>query len=438
MNLEKFNRWEQMANISKIPKQETITDIKSKPSNQSISDNDILTNEYHKIRVLLVITRMTMGSTNVVLDIASHLNQHPGFEVNIAAGPVPDYEVDLTPLAHEKAIPTKIIQSLTNRKNPILGLKAFLDLRAYIVHGSYDVVHTHSSMAGVIGRLAAFTARVPVIIHHVHGWGLQEDMSGIIRMLYVGLERLCARVTDRMIAVSKPTIQTGLAYQICQEEKFALIYNGIHLEKFRQQVDEQQIRSDLGLDPKYKLVGMICRLDKQKNPMDFIRAAAIVMERYPRVQFLIAGDGPLRSECERLIDDLNLRGKFFLLGFRSDIHRILPTLTLTAMSSLWEGLPFVFQEAMSAGKPVVANNVDGVGDVVIEGETGYLVTPHHPEEMADRILHLLNNNDLCQKMGSVAQKYSDQFSSQQMLEKIEMLYKELVSREENVVRAGIA
>jgi len=414
-----------MDNTSKNIDRETLVGIESKPSDNSMSDQDISTDQYPKIRVLLVITRMTMGSTNVVLDIASHLHQHPDFEVNIVAGPVPDYEVDLAPLAFEKGIPTKIIQSLTNRKNPLLGLKAFSGLRALMVHGNYDIVHTHSSMAGVIGRLAAFTARVPVIIHHVHGWGLQEDMSRIIRMLYLGLERLCARVTDRLIAVSKPTIQKGLAYHICKEDKFVLIYNGIELEKFRQQVDEQQTRSELGLDPEDKLVGMICRLDKQKNPMDFIRSAAIVIEHYPRVQFLIAGDGPLRSDCENLIDDLNLRGRFFLLGFRSDIHKILPALTFTAMSSLWEGLPFVFQEAMSAGKPVIANNVDGVGDIVIDGETGYLVTPHKPEEMADRILHLLNNDELCQKMGKIAQKYSDQFSSQQMLEKTEALYKEL-------------
>jgi glycosyltransferase involved in cell wall biosynthesis len=426
-----------MVNTSKHNEREIVVDKNSISIDQSTLDNLVSTRRRDKIRVLLVITRMTMGSTNVVLDIASHLNQHPQFEVGIIAGPVPEYEVDLTHLAYENKIPTEIVKSLTNRKNPLLALKAFLELRAYMLHGRYDIVHTHSSMAGVIGRLAAYTARVPVIIHHVHGWGLQEGMSGVLRMLYLGLERLCASITDRMIAVSKPTIQTGLMYRICKEDKFALIYNGIHLEKFRQKVDGRQIRKDLSLDPEHKLVGMICRLDKQKNPMDFIRAAAIVIENYPGVQFLIAGDGPLRSECEDLIDNLNLRGKLFLLGFRSDIHRILPILSLTAMSSLWEGLPFVFQEAMSAGKPVVANDVDGVGDVVINGETGYLVPPHHPEEMAERILFLLKNDDLCQKMGIDAQRYSDRFSTQQMLEKIESLYKELVFHDDRVVRAGI-
>ena len=119
------------------------------------------------------------------------------------------------------------------------------------------------------------------------------------------------------------------------------------------------LREELGLDPDCKLVGMIGRLDKQKNPLDLIRTAAIVASRYSKVQFFIVGDGPLHSDCERLINELGLKEKFLLLGYRSDVPRIMSVLTITAMSSLWEGLPLVFLEAMSASKPIVANDVDG-------------------------------------------------------------------------------
>src|SRR4030065_724803 len=111
-------------------------------------------------------------------------------------------------------------------------------------------------------------------------------------------------------------------------------------------MDDQQVRSELGLDPDSKLVGMIGRLDEQKNPLDFIRAAAIVAKNYSKVQFLIIGDGSLRPDCERLINELNLKDQFILLGFRNDVARILPILTMTAMSSLWEGLPLAFIQAM--------------------------------------------------------------------------------------------
>ena len=265
-----------------------------------------------------------------------------------------------------------------------------------------------------------------MIIHHVHGWGLQDDMSKMMRLFYVGSERFCAIFSSRLIAVSKPNIEKGLANKICKEDKFTLIYNGINLEIFQQQVDKQSVCLELGLDPECKIVGMIGRLDKQKNPLDFIRAAAIVIEKYPKVQFVIAGDGVLRPECESLIKELNLAGKFFLLGYRNDINQIYPILALTALSSLWEGLPVVFQESMIAGKPIVANDVDGARDVISNGKTGYLVIPHQPQEMADRILTLLNNEELCCQMGVTAKQHAEQYSSDGMVKQIESLYIELL------------
>lgn len=252
-------------------------------------------------------------------------------------------------------------------------------------------------------------------------------MSKPVQLLHIGLEWLCGRFSDRIIVVSKPDIQRGINYHIGGEEKFSLIYNGIELEKFRQPVNEQQLRSELGLDPDNKLVGMIGRLEDQKNPLDYIRAAAEVAKLYSNVQFLMVGGGPLQNECEQLIREKNLEGKFFLLGFRDDVDKILSILTMTTMSSLWEGLPIAFLESMSAGKPIVANNVDGACDVVRDGETGYLVTPHNPSQMADRILTLLENEELCKKMGDIAQQRSNYYSKQRMLDNHEALYEELYS-----------
>lgn len=411
--------------LSSIPSATTSTDDQNQ--NQSVDVANSVPIRNRKIRVLLVITRLTIGGdTNVILDIASYLKNHPDFDVCLAVGPVPANEVDLTYLANERAIPLKMVPSMVNHINPWLNFKSVMDLYSHIRKEKYDIVHTHSSVAGVVGRMAAELAGVPIIVHHVHGWGIQQDMSTTMRALYLGLERFCTRFTDRMIAVSKPTIEKGVAYKICAENKFALIYNGIDLEKFQEQTDKQTVCLDLGLDPECKIVGMIGRLDKQKNPLDFIRAASIVARDYSKVQFIIAGDGSLRGECECLISDLNLADRFFLLGYRNDINRILPILTLTVLSSLWEGLPVVFQESMSAGKPIIANDIDGARDVIRDGETGYLVTPRQPQEMADRILNLLINDALCNKMGVVAKRSSRQYSSERMVREIETLYRELL------------
>ena len=395
--------------------------------NQQTDAFDSLSNLNRKIRVLLVATRLTIGGDmNVILDIASYLNSHPHFEVHLAAGPVPAHEVDLTYQANERGIPLVMIPSMVTHINPWRIFQSSAELYAHLRQGKYDIVHTNNAIAGVAGRLAAVLARVPVIIHHVHGWGLQDDMSKMMRSLYVGSERFCATFSSRLIAVSKPNIEKGLANKICQEDKFALIYYGIRLENFQQQVDKRAVCSELGLDSECKIVGMIGRLDKQKNPLDFIRAAAIVAEKYPKVQFVIAGDGVLRPECENLIKELNLAGKFFLLGYRNDMNRIYPILTLTALSSLWEGLPVVFQESMIAGKPIVANDVDGARDVIINGETGYLVTPHQPQEMADRILTLLTDEKLCDQIGVTAKQHVQQYSSENMIKQIVSLYIELL------------
>lgn len=389
-----------------------------------------------KLRLLLVITRLTVGGdTNVVLDIARYFNNHPGFEVEIAAGPVPANEIDLSSLVRESRIPTSIIPTLANCRDPRLLMNATFKLARLIRRKQFDIVHTHSSAAGIVGRLAAVTARVPVIVHHVHGWGLQEGMSMPVRHSYLGLERLCARFTKRLVAVSAPTIHKGLSHHIGSREKYALIYNGINLQQFQQQTDDPKMRQELGLDPDCKVVGMIGRLDKQKNPLDFIRAAAVVERHYPHAQFLIIGDGALRVECEQMINKLNLGGRCILLGFRSDVAKLLPLITVVVSTSLWEGLPVVFQEAMCAGKPIVSNDVDGVSDVVREGETGYLVAPRCPKETANRVLRLLNDEKLCDRLGSRARQDARKFSTEQMLQDIERLYTQLAIPQQKALKA---
>jgi glycosyltransferase involved in cell wall biosynthesis len=159
----------------------------------------------------------------------------------------------VTHLAYEQGIATRVMPSLINHISPLVNVKAVADIRRVLVRGKYDIVHTHSSVAGVVGRLAAFTAGVPVIIHHVHGWGLHENMSSWTRLLYLNLERLCARYTTRLIAVCRPDIQ-GLAYHIGRADQFTLIYNGIDLE-----IPAGRRASDafgIGFDPDCKLVGM--------------------------------------------------------------------------------------------------------------------------------------------------------------------------------------
>lgn len=161
-----------------------------------------------------------------------------------------------------------IIPSMVTYISPWHILRSSAELYTHIRRGKYDIVHTNNAIAGAAGRLAAGLARVPVIIHHVHGWGLQNDMSKITRLLYVGSERFCATFSSRLIAVSKPNIEKGLANKICKEDKFTLIYNGINLENFQQQVDRRAVCLELGLDRNARLLARLGVLISKK-PVGF-------------------------------------------------------------------------------------------------------------------------------------------------------------------------
>lgn len=385
------------------------------------------------IRVLLVITGLaTGGATNVVLDIARHLRSRPDFEVELVTGPIPPGRKDVTHRAFELGIPTRVVPSLVNRISPFTNFTAVRELYKIMVQGEFDIVHTHSSVAGIVGRFAALAAGIPVILHHVHGWAMHDGMRPLTKWVYLTLERISASFTDRIITVAKPDIRKGHDQGIGSREKFTLIHNGIDLDKFRRTTRaEKKLRAELGLKPYSRVIGMVGRLDEQKNPLDLIRAASIVVKSHPDTQFMVIGDGNLRPDSEQLIRELGLEGKFVLPGFRDDVDRILPLLSITAMSSLWEGLPLAFMEAMSAGKPIVANDVDGASDVVKDGETGFLVPPGQPEAMAERIQTLLNDEELCSRMGSLARERSEDYSLQKMIGSLDSLYKERFAAYQN-------
>lgn len=377
-------------------------------------------------KVLLAITRPTIGGdTNVVMDIARFLSQK-SWHVTVLAGPVMNGEVDWSHKLHQPAVEFKLVRALRNQINPLINLNAVLLIYRFITDRQFDVVHTHSSVAGIIGRLAARLARTPVIVHHVHGWGLRPGMSWPERTLYIGLESLCAGFTDRLIAVSSLTMNQGLQQRIGHKEQYEVIYNGIDLDRFKIQFDQKDKLKELGLPQRGRIIGLIGRLDPQKNPFDFIRAARIVKEREGNAYFVIVGEGKLRSECELLIRELGLGESVFLLGYRTDIDEILPHLSITVLSSLWEGLPVVIQESFAAGKPVISTDVGGVRDIVRHGHNGFLVSPGDYQGIANHILELLHDRTLLARMSGAAKGSADRFSVGQMTRRIEDLYLELL------------
>jgi glycosyltransferase involved in cell wall biosynthesis len=288
------------------------------------------------------------------------------------------------------------------------------------------VVHTHSSKAGILGRAAARIAGVPVVIHSVHGYGFHPRQRPAVRRLYVALERLAGRWTTHVVAVAQADLDEGVALGLFPRERASLIRSGIEIARYEAAgIDREAAVRDLGFDPARPLVGMVACLKPQKNPLDFVRAAALVAASVPEAQFLVAGDGALRQAVEEEVRRFGLEGRFRLLGWRRDVPRIIPCLDVLVLTSLWEGLPRVIPQAMAAGRPVVAYRVDGAPEAVSEGITGYLVDPGDPAAAAARIVALLADPALARRLGAAGRERVGAFDADLMVRQQEALYERL-------------
>ncbi|MFA5411259.1 MAG: glycosyltransferase family 4 protein [Candidatus Omnitrophota bacterium] len=313
-------------------------------------------------------------------------------------------------------------------ERPINFLKDFLaliEIYRFIKKNNIAIVHTHSSKAGILGRIAARLAGVKSIIHTVHGWPFNDYQQALFRRLFILMERLAGKFTSRLIVVSCHDRQKGLKERIGREDKYSLIRYGIDKREFS--VTNQGIREKFGISSQDLIVTNISCFKPQKSPLDFIKLAYLVNQALPGVKFLLVGDGALRKKIENLVLRLNLQNKVILTGWRRDIPEILSVTDVLALTSLWEGLPIVVLEAMAAGCPAVVTATGGVEEAVIDGKTGFMVAPGDIREMSEKLLLLLKDAPLRKITGQNARFSLDSdFRLEKMLENNRNLYENLL------------
>jgi glycosyltransferase involved in cell wall biosynthesis len=379
------------------------------------------------VKVLHIITRLIVGGAQENTIYTAALLDQRRFAVEVLSGPQTGSEGSLIEETRERGIPLTILPNLVRQVSPINDLLALWKLTRLMRQRRFQIVHTHSSKAGILGRLAARLAGVPVIVHTVHGWSFHDYMSPFVRSTYITLERWMATFSDALIVVTNKDIEKGLRHNIGRANQYRLIRSAVPLDEFDPSAGERSAaRKEFGIPDDAIVVGTIGRFSEQKNPFDWARVAARVSRVQPGVWFLLVGDGPLRSDFEELLRKEGIADKTVLAGLRRDVPRMISGIDIFLLTSLWEGLPRVIPQAMAMGIPVIANQVDGIAEAIQDEVTGYLCPPGDLDRMAERCVRLINQPDLRREMGLRGRSYATQeFDLQRMIEQIEALYFEL-------------
>lgn len=367
------------------------------------------------LNVLHIITRLDRGgSSENTLITVSRLDRRR-YRPSLMAGPSVDTAA------------TSLIPHLGRRIHPLNDLLAFGEMYRQICNGRYTIVHTHSSKAGILGRWAARLAGVPIIVHTPHGHVFYGYYGRVLTSLFVLLERLTARITDKIITLTEQGTREHLDRRIAPCEKFVSIHSGVDLARFTApHPDPAMARKLFGLSPDCLVVGSVGRLEPVKGYDILLRAGGLLRARQPKVRFLLAGEGEEASRLKRLANEFRIDDRVIFLGWQQEILDVLSALDLFVLPSRNEGMGRTIVQAMAMGKPIVATRVGGIPEVLGEGEAGLLVPPDDPVELASAIEQLLTDRELARTMAEAGKRRAPAYSADKMVASIESLYETLL------------
>jgi glycosyltransferase involved in cell wall biosynthesis len=372
-----------------------------------------------RVKVLHVITKFTEGAGgNTLLSVLGA--DRARFEVWVVGstgGP-------LWERAERDGVRTVQLTRFRAGIAPLDDLWVLFELQRLIRRERFSVVHTHSSKAGFLGRLAAWLCQTPVVVHTIHGFSFHEFMSPGRRWTYLALERLVRPITDAFVAVAPQVAREAVERHLVAPGAVTVVPSAIEIDDIPDQPD-RQLRATLGVPEGVPLVGTVGRLDFQKAPVDFVRMAAHVAAACPRARFAMIGHGALleeaRGEARRLGVDVTFT------GFRDDAARLAACFDVYVVSSLYEGLGRGLTEALASGRPVCATNVNGVVDLIEPGATGLLAPPRQPEALAKCVIWMLDHPAPARRMGAAGrERVRALFAPAVMCRRIEEIYAQLL------------
>ena len=388
-----------------------------------------------RIKVLQIITRLDRGgSAEVVLELAARLDRRV-FATEIISGLTIHPQERIDAYTKRTGIKVRFLPTLQRELSWHNEVLATISLCRLIRKIKPDLVHTHTSKAGILGRLATKLNGVSAIVHSPHGHVFYGYFGRAKTQLFIFLERLSAFWTDNIFTLTEVGKSDHVALRIAPQKKFISVPCGIDLQRFQgtmgfdsrsQLALQRQKKDELGLAKKSPIIGTIARLAPIKGQSDFLIAAAETVHKFPDIAFVIVGEGELKASLMAQAKKLGIDQQTYFLGQRNDIAEILATFDLFVLPSHNEGLGRVLLEAMAMGKPIVATAVGGIPEIVKNQETGILVPPHAPDRFAEAISYLLEHPKLAKIFGQRGKERVKIFDIQKMVEKIELLYHQVL------------
>ena len=318
-----------------------------------------------------------------------------------------------------------IVPSLVRPIHPWKDCLAWRHLTALFRERRPDIVHTHSGKAGVVGRLAAAKAGVPVVIHTVHGPSFGPFQGGLANAVFRTAERFAGRVTTHFVVVAEAMKQQYLAAGIGRAEQYSTIFSGFDLAPFLSATNDLHLRARLGLKADDVVIGKVARLFQLKGHDDLLTVAPQLVQSSPRVKFLLVGDGLWRDRIESKVKALGLEKQVVFTGLvpPAEIPALMGIMDVLAHLSLREGLPRALPQALACGRPVVAYDCDGAREVCRENDTGFLVRAGDLTALRQRLLQLAQDPELRHRLGGQGQQFvRERFPVQRMVDDLYQLY----------------
>lgn len=382
------------------------------------------------MNVVHFITRLIIGGAqeNTLLTVE---DQHRDYSDRVAliTGPALGPEGSLVERASNGGFEFRLLPELHRNIRPWHDFQSYRALLAHLRELKPDIIHTHSSKAGILGRAAAAKLGIPVV-HTIHGASFHRGQHPAAYRLYQSAEKWAAGRCDRFISVCDAMTEQYVAAGIAPRARFVTIYSGMEVEPFLNPPrSPEEVRQELGLQPEHVVIGKIARLFHLKGHEHVIAAAREIVDRNPQVRFLLVGDGILREEYERRIASAELTEHFRLTGLvpPARIPELIAAMDIVVHTSVWEGLARVLPQGLLAGKPVVSYDVDGAREVVIPGETGYLLPVDSVKELADALTELAGNPELRRSLGANGrERFKEQFCHRTMTRRIREVYRSVL------------